>query len=106
MQVDYNRQLNKKVVFFGFITYLDLFTTCIGLCFFIGTKSWSLMPFGIFVFIAYGIRFRIGRPEGYGYHYFRALLTPRRFRSGHIDPPYPINYTGTPLGGGKNKGKK
>ena len=78
----YSRQLNRPVRYFKYFTMVDLFCVCIGTVVVPQIFGLTFLLFGFVLWFFYNLIFRIGRPPGYGWHYFKSLVRPEYFNAG------------------------
>ncbi|MGA3007135.1 MAG: hypothetical protein ABSE59_04515 [Opitutaceae bacterium] len=64
----------------------DLFCVCIGTVVVPQIFGLSFLVAGFVCWFIYNLAFRMGRPPGYGEHYFKSLLRPGYFNAGRGRP--------------------
>lgn len=97
VRLAYNSQLNTKPVIFKFFTPWEFFIGLI-LAFSIiavpivaGLKPSFLDTVIVFsTYTLFLVYFKIGKPDGYVFHWLSHFVTPTVFRPGHKAPAYPI----------------
>jgi hypothetical protein len=78
----YSRQLNRPIRYFKYFTMVDVFSICIGTVVVPQIFGLSFLIAGFVVWFACNLAFRMGRPPGYGWHYFKSLMRPDCFNAG------------------------
>jgi hypothetical protein len=78
----YRRQLNRPVRYFKDFTMVDLFGICISTVVVPQIFGLTFLVVGFVFWFAYNLAFRMGRPPGYGEHYFKSLMRPGHFNAG------------------------
>jgi hypothetical protein len=82
----YSRQLNRPIRYFKYFTMVDLFCVCISIVIVPQIFGLALLFVGFVFWFAYNLVFRMGRPPGYGWHYFKSLMRPEHFNAGRGRP--------------------
>ncbi|HSY54384.1 MAG TPA: hypothetical protein VK785_08055 [Opitutaceae bacterium] len=82
MDFPYSRQLNRPIRYFKYFTMADLFCVCMGTVVVLQVFGLTLLLVGFVLWFGYNLAFRIGRPSGYGGHYFKSLMRPECFTAG------------------------
>lgn len=86
----YHRQLSRSIYIWGIFTPRDFALLIAGLAADMVTLESNLVMLVLLVaFPAYLAAFRLGRAPGYDIHLLRAWVTPRHFRPGREERPYP-----------------
>ena len=98
-RIIYNRKLNEKPKVFKFFTYWEFAALCIVIPIpIVITNMLGMSPtftdsiVMIVLYVAFLLRFKIGRPDGYFSHWLTKFFTGRQFRPGHVDNSCPIDY--------------
>jgi hypothetical protein len=78
----YSRQLNRPVRYFKYFTMTDLFCVCVGTVVIPQIFGLTLLVLGFIAWFLYNLVFRIGRPAGYGVHFFKSLMRPECYSAG------------------------
>ena len=89
MKIGYNRQINRKVLYLGFLTFPDFFVMITGIGIFTALQRIHVAVLFVFCYMLYGVVFRLGRAPGYDMHFFRRLMSPIHRRPGHLEQKYP-----------------
>lgn len=82
----YSRQLNRPIRYFKYFTMADLFCICMGTVVVPQICGLIFFAAGLIAWFIYNLVFRMGRPPGYGAHYFKSLLRPEHFNAGRGRP--------------------
>jgi len=96
-RVIYNRKLNEKPRIFRFFTLWEFALLLFALVAPVVVASMLNLPpsfsdsFFLFIlYLAFVLRFKIGRPEGYFPHWLKRFFMPKHYRPGHFNAEVPI----------------
>jgi hypothetical protein len=91
MKVRYNRQINKQVVYLGFLEFPDFVRMLLGILLFGALQRLHIAALYLLVYVSFMAATRIGKAPGYAQHVWRKLMSPTHRRPGHAEILYPIN---------------
>ena len=80
MNLPYSRQLNRPIRYFKYFTMLDIFAISVSTIVVPQIFGVTFLAILLVIWFIYNLAFRIGRPAGYGPHFFKSL-----FRSDHYN---------------------